>query len=168
MSATLHRALSRDPKIKLGSLVAPSGRCTQFKGETLVLLLTTHFPNLEVIEEVVAPATACRVRCRDWRVAARVVTYWRVERATDSFAPHKSPEVDGIFTALLQEGWRVVVPYLVRMFCTCLATGCVQAIWHQVKVVFIPKPSRNSYCGPRDKVGHKSGLLLAFLLDITP
>jgi hypothetical protein len=28
--------------------------------------------------------------------------------------------------------------------------GYVPAIWRQVKVVFIPKPSRNSYTGPRD------------------
>jgi hypothetical protein len=34
-SARLHRALSKDPKIKLGSLVAPSGRRTQSEGETL-------------------------------------------------------------------------------------------------------------------------------------
>jgi hypothetical protein len=101
-------------------------------------------------------------------MAVRVVTYRRVEWAIDSFAPHKSPGVDGIFTALLQEGQRAVVSYPVRMFYTCLATGYMQAIWHQVKVVFIPKPNRNSYCGPRDKVGHNSGLLLAFLLDITP
>jgi len=33
-SARLRRALSRDPKIKLGSLVAPSGRRTQSEGET--------------------------------------------------------------------------------------------------------------------------------------
>jgi len=157
MSARLHRALSRDPKIKLGSLVAPSGRRKQLKGEILELSLTTHFPNLEVIEEGAALAAACRAICRDWRVAARVVTYRRVEWAIDSFAPYKSPGVDGIFTALLQEGWRVVVPYLVRMLCTCLATGYIQAIWRQVKVVFIPKPSRNSYCGPRDKAGHNSG-----------
>jgi len=36
-SARLHRALSREPKIKLGSLVAPSDRRTQSKGETLEL-----------------------------------------------------------------------------------------------------------------------------------
>jgi hypothetical protein len=29
-------------------------------------------------------------------------------------------------------------------------TGYIPAIWHQVKFVFIPKPSINSYCGPRD------------------
>jgi len=42
-SARLHRTLSRDPKIKLGSLVAPTGRRTQSEEETLELLLTTHF-----------------------------------------------------------------------------------------------------------------------------
>jgi len=123
---------------------------------------------LEVTEEVAAPAAAHRARCHDWRMAARVFTYRRVECAIDYFAPYKSTGVDGIYTALLQEGWRVVVPHLVRTLCTCLATGYIQAIWHQVKVVFISKHSRNSYCGPRDKVGHNSGLLLAFLLDITP
>jgi hypothetical protein len=39
-SARLHTALSKDTKIKLGSLVVPSGR-TQSEGETLELLLTT-------------------------------------------------------------------------------------------------------------------------------
>ena len=29
-------------------------------------------------------------------------------------------------------------------------TGYVPTIWRQVKVVFIPKPGRNSYCGPKD------------------
>jgi hypothetical protein len=59
MSARLHRALSRDPKIKLVSLVAPLGMCMQSEGEILELLLTTHFPNLEVTEEMAAPAAAC-------------------------------------------------------------------------------------------------------------
>ena len=44
LTARLHRAPSRDPKIKLGSLVAPSGRHTPSEGETLDLLLATHFP----------------------------------------------------------------------------------------------------------------------------
>jgi hypothetical protein len=58
--------------------------------------------------------------------------------------------MDGIFLALLQEGWKVLTPYLVKIFHACLVTGYVPAIWRQVKVVFIPKPGRNSYSGPRD------------------
>jgi len=149
-SARLHGALSRNPKIKPESLVAPSVRRMQFEGETLELLLITHFPNSEVAEELAAPEAALLARCSDWRLATRVVTYRRVEWAIDSFAPYKSPGVDGIFPALLQEGRKAVIPYLVRIFLACLSTGYVPAIWRHVKVVFIPKPGRTSYSGPRD------------------
>jgi hypothetical protein len=125
-SAKLHRALSRNPKIKLGSLVAPTGRHTPSEGETLELLHTTHFPNSGVTQEIAAPAAALLTRRPDWRLDTRVVTYRRVEWAISSFAPYKSPGVDGIFPALLQQAREVVIPYLVRIFCACLATGYVQ------------------------------------------
>jgi hypothetical protein len=37
-------ASSMDAKIKLGTLVASSGRRTQSEGETIELLLTSNFP----------------------------------------------------------------------------------------------------------------------------
>jgi hypothetical protein len=46
-SVRLNRT-SRNPKIKLGFLVASSVRRTQSNGETLAPLLTTHFPNSEI------------------------------------------------------------------------------------------------------------------------
>jgi hypothetical protein len=52
--------------------------------------------------------------------------------------------------SLLQEGWMFVVPFLVQICCAFVVTGCVLAIWGQVKVVFIPKPGCNSYSGRRD------------------
>ena len=60
------------------------------------------------------------------------------------------PGMDGIYPALLQQGREIVIPCLIRIFRACLAMGYVPAIWRQVKVVFIPKPGRNSYTGPRD------------------
>jgi len=58
MMARLQRALSRDTKIKLGSLVALLKRRTQSEGEILELLLATHFPNSVVTEEMAACAAA--------------------------------------------------------------------------------------------------------------
>ena len=58
--------------------------------------------------------------------------------------------MDGIFPALLQEGRKIVVFYLVRIFFSCLATGCNPAIWRQVKVAFIPKTGRSPYSGTMD------------------
>jgi hypothetical protein len=84
------------------------------------------------------------------QVATKVVNYGRVVWAIDSFAPYKSPGMDGIFPALLQEGQVVLVPYLVGIFRACLATGYVPSAWHQGKVVFIPKPRRDSFGRPKD------------------
>jgi hypothetical protein len=62
----------------------------------------------------------------------------------------KSPGNDGIFPALLQEGRRTLVPYLVKIFRACLATGYLPGIWRRFNIQFIPKPGRNSYSRPRD------------------
>ena len=129
-------ALSRDPNNRLGSLVAPSRRRAQSEEETSV-----------AIEREAAPAAARLAKRLDWRVAAKVVTYGRVVWAIDSFAPCR-PGMDGIFPALLQVGREVLIPYPLKIFCACLATGYVPAIRRQVNVVFIPKPGRKR--GPRD------------------
>jgi len=113
-------------------------------------LLPTHFPTSDAIEGGVVSPAACRANRLDCQVAVKVITYQRVAWAIDTFAPYKSPGVDGIFPALLQEGREVLIPHLVKIFHACLATGYVPRIWRQVKVVFIPKPGRNTYCGPTD------------------
>jgi hypothetical protein len=149
-SARFHRALSKDPTINLGSLVAPSGRKIQSEGENLELLLTTHFPDSGVTEKSAVPAAALPATCSDCRLATRVVTYRRVEWAIDTFAPYKSAGVDGIFPALLQQSREMIIRYVVRIFRACLSTGYVPPIWWQEKVVFIPKPGKNTYSEPRD------------------
>jgi hypothetical protein len=80
-------------------------------------------PKSAVNEKKVAPAAACCAKRCDWWVAAEVVTYGTVEWAINSFAPYKSTGMKGIFLALLKEGWKIVVPFLVRTFHDCLATG---------------------------------------------
>ena len=63
----------------------------------------------------------------DWRVAAGIIIYRRVEWAIDSFAPYKRRGMDGIFRALLQEVREILIPYLVRIFRACLEIGYVPA-----------------------------------------
>jgi hypothetical protein len=90
----------------------------QSEGETLDLLVHMHFPNSEAMEGGVALVTTGRAKRLDWHVVTKVVTYGRDVWAIDSFAPYKSPGMDGIFLALSQEGQEVLVPYLIRIFCT--------------------------------------------------
>jgi hypothetical protein len=89
-----------DAKSKLGTLVLLRVDVHNPRGGTLELLLTLHFPILEVTQSLAAPATALRAGRSDWKLAATVVTYRRVEWAIDYFTPYKSPGMDGIFPAL--------------------------------------------------------------------
>jgi hypothetical protein len=66
------------------------------------------------------------------------------------FASHTTPGIGSIFLALLQQGWEVIVPYLVRILYACLAMGYGPATWHPVEVMFIPKPGRSSYTRSRE------------------
>ena len=50
----------------------------QSKGETLELLLTTHFPSSEISKETEVPAAALCAARSDWRLPARVITYTTV------------------------------------------------------------------------------------------
>jgi hypothetical protein len=85
----ISRALSRDPKIRLGSSVAPSGGCTQSERETLDILLATHFPNSVAIEREAVSAAAHHAKRLDWRVAVGVVSYGRVVWVIGSFTHTK-------------------------------------------------------------------------------
>jgi hypothetical protein len=76
----------------------------------LHLLLYTHFPDSDAVEGGGVPAAARRATRVEWRVAARIITYRRVEWAISSFSPYKSPGMGGIFQAFLLEGWEILIP----------------------------------------------------------
>ena len=99
------------------------------------MLLTFLTPWLESSCQPLPLPTALNVWTGRWMQGCH---YWREEWAINCFKD------------LLEEGWRILVPYLVKLFRALLLTGYISAIWHQVKFVFISKPGRNSYTGLRD------------------
>ena len=82
------------------------------KGKPWISCLPLTSPTQLLWKGGMIPAAVCRTKRLDWQVAARIVTYHRVRWVNDSFAPYKSPGMDGIFTALLQEEQEILIPYL--------------------------------------------------------
>jgi hypothetical protein len=72
-----------------------------------------------------------------------------VEWAINSFAPYKSPGMEGIFWPCCKRDGRLLILSWSGFFMPAwrVAMLQIQGIW---KVVFIPKPGRSSYTGPRD------------------
>ena len=72
--------------------MAPSGGGTQSEGETSDLLLAIHFPNSVVMEREAVPVAPSCAKSLDWRVAMRIVTYWKVGWAIN-LLPHIKVQV---------------------------------------------------------------------------
>jgi hypothetical protein len=63
-------------------------------------------------------------------VAVRIVTYRVVWLAIDLFAPYKSPGMDRIFQALLQEGQGFLISYVDKIFRPCMAMEALICLPH--------------------------------------
>lgn len=142
--AKLYRALSKDPVGQFGMLQCADGSFTSTREEALEVLLSAHFPGCSsqpVAKEPQPPIPTVR----DWDLARKIVSKDRVEWAVKSFKPYKAPGEDGIFPALLQWGLDSLTEPLVRIYRACLALGYIPIPWRKTRVVFIPKPGKESY-----------------------
>ncbi|KAG5683018.1 hypothetical protein PVAND_012328 [Polypedilum vanderplanki] len=144
-TARLHKILSKDRSNQVDTLRLSSGEYVSEETEVLKHLLSTHFPECEVVSDE-RPTLSSRFACREsWNKSRRIASYSNIRRAIQSFHPYKSGGMDGIFPALLQHGVDVIVSPLHEIFAASLALGYIPKSWQQVRVVFIPKPGRASY-----------------------
>ncbi len=76
--------------------------------------MRTHFQGdmkIKVKNEV--PSHTLKPLRQDWYVASQVVTNQKVEWAINSFSKHKSPGLDGVFPAFIQEEMKIILEYVV-------------------------------------------------------
>ena len=144
--AKLSKILSRDNDAKLGLLKDHTGKYVETERETLSILLRKNFPSIELEEgwreERIINITP---RAKDWKTAARIVSPEKVAWAIQSFEPYKSPGPDGIYPKLLQEGLDSCLGIITGVLRGSIAVGYIPARWKETRVVFIPKPGKNSY-----------------------
>jgi hypothetical protein len=78
-------------------------------------------------------------------MSKEVVTPNKIKWAINSFDPHKSPGLEGIQPVHLQKVDWLLLPILTKIFRASLALSFIPNIWRMARVIFIPKPGRDSY-----------------------
>jgi hypothetical protein len=73
------------------------------------------------------------------------VTPNKIKWAINSFDSYKSPDLDGIQPVHLQKVNWLLLPLLTKIFRASLAISFIPNIWRMTRVIFIPKPGRDSY-----------------------
>ena len=125
------------------------GGYTETAKETLELLLQSHFPGSKTLTkndagEPITLEPLLRGNRGDWVLARQIVNLTKVRWAVKTFHPYKSPGMDGIFSALLQQGLNLIASTLCALLRASIALGYIPMVWRDVKVVFILKPGRDS------------------------
>jgi ribonuclease HI len=163
-SAKIHRILSKDRDQLVGSLKLPNGEYTRDENSLLSHLLETHFPGCNEIDysdEYEDEILLSAISESTIKKAGHIASPQNVRWAINSFSPFKSPGMDGIFPALLQNGLDSIVEHLSNIFTSCLALGYIPRKWREVRVTFIPKPGRGDY---EQAKNHRGISLSSFLL----
>ena len=141
-SARIQKVMKTGKKEELGSMKRNDGTFTTTPEETLNVLLDTHFPNCEEEQQH---------QGRNWDINLdevdinQVVNEQSVRAAFSSFKPYKSPGLDNIYPALIQQGIDYLVSSIVHMYRECLTQGKSPKRWLESKVTFIPKPGKQDY-----------------------
>jgi hypothetical protein len=137
-AAKLQKILSKDNGYLIGNFKLSLGEYTKSDQEVVNHLIESHFPGCEPTSDETAPSLEPVEPPNegDWLEATRIIK-WAIE----GFGPFKTADDDGIFSALLKNG----IGILIDENLYCLVFGYIPKPWRKVKVIFIPKPSRNTY-----------------------
>ena len=110
-------------------------------GESLKLLLQTHFPDGR-LGSTIAPGSP---GVTDFTGICQYITVKKVHAAFKSFGDFKSAGPDGLPPRALKclDGRHLEVISL--LYKLSIATGCVPVTWRTMKVVFLPKAGKTDY-----------------------
>jgi hypothetical protein len=112
----------------VGTLLGPTGDYTKTGKETLDLLIQYHFPKSTPLDDnenshIIGPLR--RTTADDWNMSKEVVTPNKVKWVINSFAPYKSPRLDGIQPMHLQTVHWLLLSILTKIFRASLAISFI-------------------------------------------
>ena len=147
-TAKIAKVMTQGKIKKIGTLIKPDGNYTSTPGETLQVLLDTHFPD-KLRNDTNEASGDFIGNNNDSRAIIDRINEESVKSAISSFKPYKAPGYDMIYPVLLQKGIDMLAPYLVKLYRRSIEEGIVPKSWLQTRVSFIPKPGKTDYTNPK-------------------
>lgn len=149
-TARLCKIMASNPTPLIGSLKKSDNEYTESAGDTLDLLLETHFPGSTQCDRLdssghLESGLSLWAARRDWNLANRIITLSRIKWAIGKFSPYKAPGGDGIYPAMLQHASEPVLKLICELCRASVAFSHIPLAWRVSRVVFIPKRGKSDY-----------------------
>ena len=149
--ALLSRLAQHNDRRTLNLLLKPDGSTTLPGTETLEALVSAHFPTATRIEDVVEndsddPLFSCK------EIKAKYdeyVTPDLVKCSLLEFKPLKAPGPDGLKPIVFRHLPDSFIELLCFIYKACLHLRYTPAKWVETRVIWLPKPDKDSYMKPK-------------------
>ena len=133
----------------IGLLKKADGSYCQNSQQTLDLLLSTHFPQSEILSDEIDKELATvksDVVCSNEDLDLdQFITLDCVKKAINSFGPKKSPGPDGLRPASLQALTEPILKRICRLYKAMLKLNFTPRKWRVCNVIFLAKPNKETY-----------------------
>ena len=148
--AKLFKIAQRRDRRTINTIKRPDGTMTQPGMETITALTNVHFPaaqpgttnpNLTSANKITSEDL--KDKYNDW------ITPELVRKAMRLFKPNKAAGPDGLKPVVFKYLPDNAINILTIIYRACIALGHTPAQWRETKVIFLPKPGKESYDIPK-------------------
>lgn len=134
---------------ELSTIKKNDGTYTNTEKETVHELMTTHFPECELLtqanQNVQANNPIVILTDEEKETIMEITKMDKIKWALDGFGPFKTAGEDGIFPALLQKTKTHTYEIVQELYRASLKLGYIPKSWRGTRVAFIPKPGKGTY-----------------------
>lgn len=162
VASRLTKVLERSNLEMFGALQTVDGAYTERDEEILNVLVTEHFPEIEIenVDDALSGGEHSRPTVTPksdelddtriyWNEANKIAAATRIGWAIQISRPYKAPGPDGIYPKLLKKAFPYIKDVITKLMRASLAIGHVPKDWCQTEVIFLPKPGRDKYTTPK-------------------
>ena len=146
--AILNKIIQSKVSKAVNTLQKEDGTNTEPGLETLKLLARTHFPAaIEQIPHQVYDSTDARME--DLRDKYDWITLSLTRRALKLFKGDKAPGPDGLRPMIFKYFPNQVMEHITDIYRGCIGLWYTPLLWKKSKVIFLPKPGKETYRKPK-------------------
>ena len=148
MSVLFKIAQKRD-KRSINTLLKEDNTLTEPGTETIKMLTDTHFPAAQAGLTSFQHDNSKSVRVEDLHDLHEWIDDDLVRKAMRQFKPNKAPGPDGLKPIVFRYLPQNAIEVLTIIYKACISLGHTPKAWRETKVIFLPKPGKDSYDHPK-------------------
>ena len=147
--AILFKIAQRRDKRNINTLLKDDGSLTEPGAETITKLTDAHFPAATQGTDPVPHDNTLSIKTSVVEESHEWIDSDMVRKSMRQFKPDKAPGPDGLKPLIFRYLPQNAIDIITLIYKACISFGFTPKKWRETKVIFLPKPGKDSYDIPK-------------------